>query len=147
MPLIHLFKKRMEHWNYDVASYWVIRAGCYIIKDLELSPSPPNCSNNSWKLSPLFISINWPCLVTSWVVVQKIQSKMHPLSCTNTHHDVTDFVNDGMVKNTKPWISWEWNMAFLRNKKNLNLYLIWHILRSYHFLAEVTCKVSNFLGN
>ena len=23
---------------------------------------------------------------------------MHPVSCTNTHHDVTDLVNHGMVK-------------------------------------------------
>ena len=27
------------------------------------------------------------------------------LSCTNTHHDVTDLVNCGMVKNTKILIS------------------------------------------
>ena len=26
---------------------------------------------------------------------------MHFASCTNTHHDITDFVNHGMVKNTK----------------------------------------------
>ena len=25
--------------------------------------------------------------------------------CTNTHHDVTDLVNHGIVKNTKTWIS------------------------------------------
>ena len=37
--------------------------------------------------------------------------KMHPVSCTNTHHDVTDFVNHGMVKNTKTWISWEHNLS------------------------------------
>ena len=24
---------------------------------------------------------------------------MHPFSCTNTHHDVTDLVNHDMVKN------------------------------------------------
>ena len=24
---------------------------------------------------------------------------MHPVSCTNSHHDVTDLVNHGMVKN------------------------------------------------
>ena len=35
------------------------------------------------------------------VVVQKISSKMHPVSCTNTHHDVTDLVNHGMVKHSK----------------------------------------------
>ena len=26
---------------------------------------------------------------------------MHPVSCTDTHHDVTDLVNHGIVKNTK----------------------------------------------
>ena len=26
---------------------------------------------------------------------------MHPVSCTNTHHEITDLVNHGMVKNTK----------------------------------------------
>ena len=27
---------------------------------------------------------------------------MHPVSCTNTHHDVTDLLNyDGMLKNTR----------------------------------------------
>ena len=32
---------------------------------------------------------------------------MHSVSCTNTHYDVTDFVDHGMVKNTKTWISRE----------------------------------------
>ena len=32
---------------------------------------------------------------------QKIYSKMYLVSCTNTHRDVTDSVNYGMVKNTK----------------------------------------------
>ena len=26
---------------------------------------------------------------------------MHPVSCANTHHDVTDLVNYDMVENTK----------------------------------------------
>ena len=26
---------------------------------------------------------------------------MYPVSCTNTHHDFTDLVNHGIVKNTK----------------------------------------------
>ena len=65
---------------------------------------------------------------------------MHPVSCTNTHRDVTDLVNHVMVKNTKAWIPWEWNIIFIRNKKNFNLYLRWHILRSYRFIAEVTLK-------
>ena len=54
------------------------------------------------------------------VVVQKIHLKMHPASCTNTHHDVTDLLNHGMVKNTKTWVSWEWNVTFLWNEKALN---------------------------
>ena len=71
-------------------------------------------------------------------MVQKIYSKMYLLSCTNTHRDVTDSVYHGKVKNTKTWISWERNIIFLRNKKILNLYLRWHILSSYRFVAEVT---------
>ena len=90
----------------------------------------------------LLISINWPSLVTSWVVVQKIYSKMYFVSCPNTHRDVTYLVNHGMVKNIKTWISWERNVIFLRNKKILNLRLRWHILRSYCFAAEVTFKWS-----
>ena len=35
--------------------------------------------------------------------VQKIYSKLHPVSYNNTRHDVTDLVNHGMVKNTKTW--------------------------------------------
>ena len=60
------------------------------------------------------------------------------VSCTNTHHDITDLLNYGMVKNTKTWISWEWHKTFLWNKKILNLCLRWHIFRSYCFVAEVT---------
>ena len=30
---------------------------------------------------------------------------MHTVSCSNTHHDVTDLVNHGMIKNTKTGIS------------------------------------------
>ena len=63
---------------------------------------------------------------------------MHPVSCTNTHHDVTDLVNHGMVKNTKTWISWERNITFLWNKKILNLFLLWHILIGYCFAVKVT---------
>ena len=69
-------------------------------------------------------------------MVHKIYLKMHPVLCTN--RDVTDLVNNGMVKYTKAWISWERNGTFLPNKKNLNLCFIWHILRSYPFVAEVT---------
>ena len=102
---------------------------------MEPSPSPPNCSKDYWKLLPLLISINWPSLVTSWVVVRKIYSKMHLVSSTNTHRDVTDLVNHGMLKNIKTWISWERNIVFLRNIKFLNLCLRWHIWKSYRFVA------------
>ena len=53
----------------------------------------------------------------------KICSKMHPVSLTNTQHDVTDLLNHEMVKHTKTCISGERNIAFLKNKKILNLYL------------------------
>ena len=46
MSLIDLFKK-MKHWNLDIIGYWEIGAGCLTEKDLELSPSPPNCSKDS----------------------------------------------------------------------------------------------------
>ena len=71
----------------------------------------------------------------------KIYSKMHFISCTNPHCDVTDLVNHGMVKKTKTLISWERNIIFLQNKKILNLCFRWQILRSYHFEAEVTFKI------
>ena len=63
LSLIHLFKK-LKHWNLDIVGYWVIGTGCKIEKDLELSPSPLNFSKDSWKLLLLFISINWPNLMT-----------------------------------------------------------------------------------
>ena len=52
---------------------------------------------------------------------------MHPVLCTNTHHDVTDLVNHGMVKNAKTRITSEQKTTFLRNKKILNLCLKWSI--------------------
>ena len=108
------------------------------------SPSPPNCSKGYCKLLPLLISTSWPSLITSWVVIQKIYLKMYFVSCTNTHRDVTDSLNHGMVKNTKTWISSERSIIFLRNKKILNLCLRRHILRSYYFAAEVTFKFPEF---
>ena len=38
---------------------------------------------------------------------------------------------------TKTWISREWNITFLQNKKILNMCLRWHILRG-NFVVEVT---------
>ena len=98
----------------------------------------PNCLKSSWYS---YISIKWSSVANVaylWVLVQKIYSKMQPVSCTNTLHDVTDLLNHGMVKNTRTGISWEQNITFLRNKKILNLCLKWHILKSYRFVAEVT---------
>ena len=68
--------------------------------------------------------------------------KRYIQKCTLSHALVTDLVNHGMVKNTKTWISWEWNIS-LRNKKILNLCFRWHILRSYRFVAELTFKQSS----
>ena len=66
--------------------------------------------------------------------------KIHHVLCTNTHHEVTDLVKQQMVKNTKTWIPWEWNIIFLSNKKILDLCLRWHILRNYCFVAGVTFR-------
>ena len=49
----------------------------------------------------------------------KLYSNMHPVSCTNTHHDVTVLVNHGMVKNAKTWIS-----LFFKNFFGTNLYKV-----------------------
>ena len=69
----------------------------------------------------------------------KIYSKIHPVSCTYTHHNVTDLVNHGMVKNTKK-LEYLESGRFLWNKKILNLCFRWHILRSYRFAAKITFK-------
>ena len=69
-----------------------------------------------------------------------IFSKMHLVSCTNTHHGIINLVNYGMIQNTKTWISWEQNITFLWNKEILNLCFRWYILRSYHFVVGVTFK-------
>ena len=81
-------------------------------------------------------------------MVQKIHSKLHPVSYTNTHHDIKDLLNHGMVENTKTWLSWEQSITFLWNKKILNLCLRWHIMRSCHFAVEVTfnCLSCRYLG-
>ena len=110
-----LFTFSMKRWNLDIIGYWVIGAGSKIKKGLELSLGPLNCSKDFWKLLLLHISINWPSLVTLSVVVQNTYLRMHPVSCTNAHHDVTDLVNHRIAKNKKIWISWERNITFLTN--------------------------------
>ena len=62
-------------------------------------------------------------------------------SWTHAHHGITDLVNQEIVGNTKTWISREWRITFLWNKKILNLHLRWHILRSYCFVVEVTFNI------
>ena len=69
---------------------------------------------------------------------------MHPVSFTNTHHDVAGFVNHRIVKNRNTWTFWEQNINFLQNKKILNLHLRWCIFRSCRFVAEVTFKGKTF---
>ena len=60
---------------------------------------------------------------------------MHPVSCTNTHHDVTYFVNHGMVKNTKTWIFRE------QKKKNpLPVSQMAHFEKKKFFCSQVTFK-------
>ena len=66
----------LESWRNWLLSIW-----SRLLNWKELSPSPPNCSKDSWKELPLLISISWPSMVTFWVVVQTIYSKMHPISC------------------------------------------------------------------
>ena len=85
--------QKLKRWNLDIIGYLVIGAGCLIEKDLEPSSSPSNCSKDDWRLLPSFIFNSRTSLVTSWVVVQKIYSKMYVVSCTNnTHRNITDSV-------------------------------------------------------
>ena len=72
--------------------------------------------------------------------VNELWFKNANVSRTNTHHGVTDLVKHRMVKNTKTWISRKRNMIFFSNKKILNLWLRWHILRNCCFVSEVTFK-------
>ena len=88
-PLMILLK-----WQYrTIWLFLIIDIHHFQMFFVNLSPpptSPPNCSKNSGKLLPLVISINCQSLVTQWVVIQKIYSKMHPVSYANTYHDVRD---------------------------------------------------------
>ena len=129
------FQKKMKHWKLDKIGYWEIGAGCLIEIGLELSPSPPNRSKDFRKMIPSCLDLSTK---SPEFLIQKVYSKIHPVLCTNSHHDVTDLVNHGMVKNTKTWISRERNITLLWNKKISNLCLRWYILRSYRFAAEVT---------
>ena len=135
-PLFTFLKK----WTLESLDNWLLSNWISFLywKGQGTTHSPSNCSNDSGKLLPLFISISWPSLVTWWVLVQKIYLKMHPVSCSDTHHDVTDLVNHGMVKNRKTWISWEQNITFLRNKKKIHL-----PLQMTHFEKFPFCSGGN----
>ena len=123
----------MTPWNYNKIGHWVIRAGCKIEKGLELSPSTPKCSRVL-----KIIALAYICQLAKFDdLMRELLFKRYIQKCTvlrtNTHPDVTDLINHGMVKNTRTYISWEPNITFQRNKKILNLCLRWYILRSYRF--------------
>ena len=107
----------------------------------------------TWNLTPDLktvqrIPVNYfPCLCLSIGRVWSLHGmwfniylKMHPVSCSNTHHEVTHMVNHGKVENTKTWTSWEGNITFLPNKKIVNVCLRLHILRTYYFLVYASFK-------
>ena len=52
------------------------------------------------KIIALFISINWPSLVTCELWFKRY-SKMQSVLCIKTHHDVTDLVKHVMVEKRK----------------------------------------------
>ena len=58
MSLIQLFKK-IKHWNLDKIDYWVIGAGCWIKKHLELIPFLQICQKIPNSYFPcLYLSID-----------------------------------------------------------------------------------------
>ena len=124
LSLINPFKK--WHWKLDIIGSWVIGAGCQIEKSLEPSPRPLNHSKDFRTILPSFTSIN--CMFgTLMSCGSKDMLKRYIVSCTNTHHDITDLAKHQLVEDTKIWIS-----------QILNLCLRWYILRNYCFVAEVT---------
>ena len=129
----------MKIWNLDKYGYWVIKTGCQKLK-------------RAWNVAPLLQIVQKICenycprlflsIGEFWWLNElwfKRSIQKFTVSCINTHHDVIDLVNHEMVKNTKTWISWELNIIFLQNKI-LNQCLIWHILRSYCFVVEISFK-------
>ena len=103
----------------------------------------------TWNVAPVLqifqkIPENYcPCLYLSIYQVWWLNELWFRRYTENTpslmYQYVTDLVNHGVVRNSKTWVAWEWNTIFLLNKI-LNLCLRWHILRSYHYVAEVTFK-------
>ena len=88
----------MKHCKPDITVYRVIAAVTKLERAWNLALVLQIVQKNSQKYFPcLYLSIDqvW------WVNESWIFSKMLPVSCTNTHHDVTHLVNHGMVKDTK----------------------------------------------
>ena len=64
---------------------------------------------------------------------------MHPVSCTNTNHDVTDLINHGWLKIQKLEYL-ETEHKFSMKQKALNLCFRCNILTSYNIVVEVIFK-------
>ena len=105
----------------------------------------------TWNLASVLqivqkVTVNYsPCLYlsTGWVWwLHELWFKRYIQKCTLSHVLIlvmtSKIVSHGIVKNTKTWISWEWDIIFYKIKKFFNLCFRWHLLRSYRFVAEVT---------
>ena len=66
-----------------------------------------------------------------------LQNVPYPISCAITRHGVRNFTVDGMIRDTKHWISREQSISFPWNKKILQLRL--YFLKLI-FLAEVNFR-------
>ena len=64
---------------------------------------------------------------------------MHPVSCTNTHDDVTDLVTHGMVENKKKYPE-NGTSTFYEIKKFLTCASYDTFWEIYCFVAEATFK-------
>ena len=56
---------------------------------------------------------------------------MHPVTCTNTNHHVTDLVNHEIIKNTKTLISREQNSTFIIFLDSTKLKSFWEEITKF----------------
>ena len=84
----------MKQWNLDIIDYWVTGTGCYI-----------DTYAQSSKLFERFLKIIALAYIYQLAKFGDLMScglketlKKAPCLMYNTHHDVTDLVNHGMVK-------------------------------------------------
>ena len=104
------------------------------VKDMELSPSSPNCSKDSWKLLLLLKSINCSSLVTWWVVIQK---------CILSHVLI---LMTSQICQIMGWLKiqkleyHENRTTFLRSEKILNLCFRWHFFEKLLFSSRGNLK-------